>query len=150
MDSLQEFGGTDGTTSATLVAPNEWPAAPRDRWRAAPRDATDVLALNAPARFLWIAAVLESDGSATPTIGQLRLTHDEDGWIQFLPALYRRDEASRVFLERALAAFESVLDEDEALIDALPRLFDPFAAPDTGDRPTWLDWLADWVDAGLS
>lgn len=140
----------DGTTAVSLVVPDAWSPAPRDRWRAAPRDATDVLALNAPARFLWIAALLQSDGNATPAIRQLRLTHDEDGWIQFLPALYRRDDTSRVFLERALAAFESVIDEDESLIDALPRHFDAFAAPDTGDRPTWLDWLADWVDAGLS
>ena len=140
----------DGTTGTSLVAESEWPPAPRDRWRVAARDATDVLALNAPARFLWIAAQLQSDGNATPALRQLRLTHDEDGWIQFLPALYRRDETSRVFLERALAAFESVLDEDESLIDALPRHFDAFGVPDVGDRPTWLDWLADWVDAGLS
>ena len=140
----------DGTTIPSLVLPDAWSAAPRDQWRAAPHDATDVQALNAPARFLWIAAVLQSDGTATPTVQQIRLTHDEDGWIQFLPALYRRDEMSRVFLERALAAFESVLDEDEALIDAIPRLVDAFATPDLGDHPTWLDWLADWVDAGLS
>ena len=140
----------DGTTGTSLVAESEWPPAPRDRWRVAARDATDVLALNAPARFLWIAAQLQSDGNATPALRQLHLTHDEDGWIQFLPALYRRDETSRVFLERALAAFESVLDEDESLIDALARHFDAFAVPDVGDRPTWLDWLADWVDAGLS
>ena len=140
----------DGATTSPLVVPDEWTPAPRDQWRTAPRDATDVLALNAPARFLWIAALLQGDGNATPTIHQLRLTHDADGWIQFLPALYRRDDTSRVFLERAFDAFESVLDEDESLIDGLPQHFDAFAAPDTGDRPTWLDWLADWVDAGLS
>ena len=138
-----------GAVVPGLVASDDPAPAPRDRWRAAPTEALDVLALNAPARWLWIAAVLQGDGSASPSIRQMRLTHDEEGWIQFLPALYRRDDASRVFLERALAAFESVLDADEALIDDLPLLFDALAAGDSGDRPTWLEWLAGWVDAEL-
>jgi phage tail-like protein len=130
--------------------------APLDRWRAAPADAADVLAANEPARFLWVAGVLQGDGSATPTIRQIRLSHDEEGWIRYLPRLYQRPEGGRVFLERLLAAFEGVLAEADAEIDALPRLFDPYAAPDPSLRSGqareeggWLEWLAGWVDAEL-
>lgn len=139
----------DGTPATSLVAADDPVAAPVSRWRAAPTDALDVLALNAPARWLWIGALMQGDGAASPVVSQLRLSHDEEGWIRHLPALYRRDGASRVFLERALAAFEGMLAADDALIDGLPRLLDAFAAPDTGARPTWLEWLAEWVDVEL-
>ncbi len=121
--------------------------APLDRWRAAPWDATDLLALNAPARYLWIAGTLQGDGSATAAIRQLRLSYDERGWLQFLPAMYSRDDVSRAFLERALAAFEGVLGAESKIIDDLPILFDAAAVPDAAPRATWLDWLAAWVDA---
>jgi phage tail-like protein len=122
---------------------------PIDMWRAAPWNATDILALNAPAQYLWIAGLLLSDGTATATLRQMRLTHDEDGWLPFLPAIYSRTESSRLFLERLLAAFESMLDAEEQLIDDLPRLFDPCGAPDAAPHPSWLEWLSGWIDAML-
>lgn len=138
-----------GAPDPNIVADDQTDAALVDRWRAAPQDALDLRAANAPARFLWIAGILQGDGTATPAIAQIRLTHDEDGWIQFLPSLYQRDDGGRVFLERLLGVFESVLDESDAEIDALPQLFDPNAAPDTPPRPSWLEWLAGWVDAEM-
>jgi phage tail-like protein len=54
-----------------------------------------------------------------------------------------------VFLSRALAAFESAMDVERVLIDDLPLLFDPDATLDIAPRPSWLDWLAQWVDAEL-
>ncbi|MHB1224737.1 MAG: phage tail protein I, partial [Gemmatimonadaceae bacterium] len=133
----------------SVVESDVMTAAPLDRWRAAPQDAPGLLAANVPARFLWIAGVLQGDGSATPTIAQIRLTHDEDGWMRYLPGLYRRDDGGRVFLERMLGAFESVLDVSDAELDDLPLAFDANAAPDATPHPTWLEWLAGWVDAEL-
>jgi phage tail-like protein len=133
--------------SPAPIEPDAIVPAPLDRWRAAPWDATDLLALNQPARYLWIAGTLSGDGSATAAIHQLRLSFDERGWLQFLPALYSRDEVSRTFLERALAAFEGVLSAESKVIDDLPLLFDPAAVPDEAPHATWLDWLAGWVDA---
>ena len=121
--------------------------APLDAWRAAPWDATDLLALNVPAQYLWIAGTLSGNGNDTAAIRQLRLSYDERGWLQFLPALYSRDDVSRTFLERALAAFEGVLGAESKLIDDLPLLFDAAAVPDAAPHATWLDWLASWVDA---
>jgi phage tail-like protein len=52
-----------------------------------------------------------------------------------------RDAAGRELLDRALAALESALDEEERLIDDLALLFDPSTAPDG----PWLEWLAGWL-----
>ncbi|MDB4881871.1 MAG: Phage tail protein [Gemmatimonadetes bacterium] len=136
-------------SSAVVVAADDPVAAPLEQWRAAPWDAPDLLALNAPAQFLWIAGIMQGDGSGTPIIREIRLTHDEDGWLPLLPAIYTRNETSRVFLTRALAAFESAMDVESRLIDDLPLLFDADAAADVAPRPTWLDWLAQWMDAEL-
>jgi phage tail-like protein len=139
-----------GALVAPLAVSASDPApAPLEQWRPAPWDAGDVLALNAPARYLWIAGLLQGDGTVTPAVRQIRLTHDEEGWLRFLPAIYARNDTSRVFLERALAAFERVLGIEGTRIDDLPLLFDAWAAPDEEPHPTWLEWLAAWVDAGL-
>jgi phage tail-like protein len=135
--------------AAPTIAPDDPALAALDQWRPALWDAGDLLALNVPARFLWIAGLLQGDGLTTPTIRQIRLTHDEDGWLRFLPAIYSRDDTSRVFLERALAVFERVLDTESQLIDDLPVLFDASAVADEEPHPTWLEWLAGWVDAAL-
>ncbi len=137
-----------GDIASAALPADPWPPAPLDRWRAMVWDVTDALALNQPARYLWIAGTFQGDGNATPVLRQIRITHDEDGWLRHLPALYSRDAQSRVFLERTLALFETVLDDERALIDSLPRLFDPWAAHDDG-TPSWLDSLADWVAAEL-
>jgi len=92
---------------------------------------------------------MQGDGSSSPVVREIRLTHDEDGWLPLLPAIYTRNETSRVFLTRALAAFESAMDVESRLIDDLPLLFDADAAKDVLPRPSWLDWLAQWVDAEL-
>jgi phage tail-like protein len=132
-----------------VVPAGEPHVAPLDQWRAAPWDAPDLLALNEPGQYLWIAGIMQGDGTATPIVREIRITHDEDGWLPLLPAIYSRNETSRVFLSRALAAFESAMDVESRLIDDLPLLFDPDAARDAKPRPGWLDWLAQWVDAEL-
>jgi phage tail-like protein len=122
--------------------------APLDEWRSAPRDAADFLALNQPGEFLWIAGLLVGNGNVTPTLRQVRLHHDEDGLLASLPALYRRAAGHHPFIERALALFETALDDEDDLLDRLPALFDADGAPDTPDS-SWLEWLSGWVDAPL-
>ncbi|MEO5817970.1 MAG: phage tail protein [Gemmatimonadaceae bacterium] len=136
-------------SSGVIVTADDPAVAKVDQWRVAPWDAPDLLALNEPAQWLWIAGVMQGDGSSSPVVREIRLTHDEDGWLPLLPAIYARNETSRVFLSRALAAFESAMDIESRLIDDLPLLFDADAATDVLPRPSWLDWLAQWVDAEL-
>ncbi len=140
------------TYTADVVPPAFAPAAldpfPAPDWRAAPRDVLDVLILNAmsdpPPRSLWVGGMIRSDGQATPTIRQMRAEYGRARYLDSLPAMFRRDDAQRDFLERFLALHESVLGGLEASISALPRLFDPAAAPG-GALPSWLSWLAGWL-----
>jgi phage tail-like protein len=117
-------------------------------WRAVAADAPDALILNRPGSYLWIAGVFHGDGTGTPVLRQIRLTHDAEGWLDRLPGLYSREASSRQFLERALALLRVPYDREVELVGDLPRLFDAAAAPDGPDGP-WLDWLADWVGAEL-
>ena len=94
-----------------------------------------------PARFLWLGGWLQSDGLRSPAIRQIRVDYGRETYLRYLPAIYARQAASRDFLERFLALFESVLGGVEETIDhGLPQLFDPQAAPDR-----FLPWLAGWL-----
>jgi phage tail-like protein len=128
--------------------PDAQATTPCDRWRAMPWDAADGLILNEEASRLWIAGTLTGTGYGTPVIRQLRLIHDEEGWQRYLPAMFAREEVTRTFLERALALFETLHERERNLVDDLPLLFDPQAAPDTAGA-SWLEWLADWVGTEL-
>jgi phage tail-like protein len=118
-------------------------------WIAAPIDLTDLIIANSPARQLWVGGVLRGDGSASPALHQMRVDYGRDTYLKYLPGIYRKQPASREFLERLLSLHESVLGSVEHEIDDLARLFDAGAAP-AGDFPSWLNWLAGWFDFDLS
>ena len=122
---------------------------PVNTWRAAPVDSLDFLVLHDPAPFLWLGGVLRGDGTGSPALEQMRLEYDHDSWLRYLPAIYRGDETNASFLARMLALLESLLHDDEELIQDLPRLFDSGAAPAAGSPGSWLDWLAGWLDFHL-
>jgi phage tail-like protein len=119
-----------------------------DSWRPAPVDATDLLLLNEAGVYLWLAGVIQGEGSASPALTQMRVAYERESWLRFLPAVHQRDQVNRTNLTRMLALFRSLLDDAGEVIDTLPELFDPAAAPDL--PPTgWLDWLAGWLDFEL-
>lgn len=120
-------------------------ATPLDVWRAAPTDALDLLVLNEPGPYLWIGGRLQAGDAGSPAIDRLRVEHDREGWLPQLPAIYARDDESRVFLERMLALTESALEDEAALLDGLPRLLGAWSAPDGSGQGRWLDWLAGWL-----
>jgi phage tail-like protein len=107
-------------------------------WQAVPPDALDALVPSSASPFLWLGGRLQAGAAAGPSVTGFRLEFGE-GWLRHLPAIYSHPEPAR-FLEPALALLESALADEEALIDDLPRLFDPAAAP--AER---LAWLAGWV-----
>jgi phage tail-like protein len=113
-------------------------------WQAAPRDALQGVIFSAPARRLWIGCVVRSDGSATPSIAQIRIDYGRDTYLKYLPAVYRADPVSRDLLERLLSLAQTALGGLHREIVDLTRLFDPAAVPDRG-YPSWLAWLSGWL-----
>jgi phage tail-like protein len=118
-------------------------------WKAVPRNTLDALILNAPARQLWIGGVLRGDGRRSPAVHQMRVEYGRATWLEFLPAIYRNDDATRELLERFLSLHGSVLGALEDRIERLPTLFDPHAAPH-GESPSPLAWLASWLAFDLN
>lgn len=113
-------------------------------WIAQPRDVLDVLIETEETQSLWIGGILRSDGTATPTLHQMRVDYGRDTYLKYLPAIYSEDDSSRDFLERFLSLEESVLGGLEETIVNQSRLFDPETSPE-GGYPSWLNWLAGWV-----
>ncbi len=140
-------------TTASAVAPPLPPAAPApgeeiertppDEWRAAPLDATDTLVLHRPAPVLWVCVDLIGDGTATPAVRAVRADFLAGGLPAHLPEIYNRNDATET-VWRLVNLLAAPLDELNAAIADLPRLFDAAAAPDRATAP-WLDALAVWV-----
>lgn len=134
------------TYSAGSGAPPYAPATadPFAGWSAFPRDALEEIIASPPALQLWIGGLVRGNGVATPSISQIRVDYGRKTYLDHLPAIYRRNDASRDLLERFLALAQTGIGEVRAEIDDLPRLFDPFAAPVSG-YPSWLGWLSGWL-----
>jgi phage tail-like protein len=113
-------------------------------WTAAPRDALQAIVANSPAHDFWVGGIVRGDGTATPAISQIRVEYGPDTFLKYLPALYRKDPASRSVLERFLSLAQSELGDLGLEIGDLPLLFDPAAAP-AGGFPSWLTWLSGWL-----
>lgn len=150
-------------TSDQPLVPPVLPAAPPDQpemdetawniWRSAPRDVLDIQILNQPGRYLWVAGLLVSDGNGTPLLQQMRVEYDHPSWLRFLPGLYALKSPtpeSPDFIAWMLAFMQSRMEDEARLIDELPILFDPAAAPATGAPDAWLDWLAGWLALSLA
>lgn len=121
---------------------------PFPSWQAAPRDELDILILEPPAHALWVGGILHSDGMSSPSIHQIRVDFGPSAYLDNLPSIYGQQEY-RDFMERFLALTESVLGSLDTSIDGLPQLFDVGASP-AGGFPSWLNWLAGWLDFELS
>jgi phage tail-like protein len=95
-------------------------------------------------RYLWLGALFAGDGRNTPTVSQMLLEFDHDGYLNNLPALYQTEPRSRDFLLRFLALTETFFQDLENKIEGLSALFDPDAVPNE-----FLPWLATWLAVEL-
>jgi phage tail-like protein len=118
--------------------------APFPGWESVPHDDLEGVIFNAPAPNLWIGGVVRSDGTATPSIRQIRIDYGRDTYLKFLPAIYRSDSASRDLLERLLSLCQTSLGNLRLEIVHLTRRFDPAAVSEQG-FPSWLAWLSGWL-----
>jgi hypothetical protein len=118
-------------------------------WYAAPDGQLDFLTRNSggtpkePADQFWVMGLFAGDGTASPRLTQARLEHDEDGWLNDLPAVYQQDPRGRESIRSVLAFLESVFEDVTGEIDRLPALFSPEAvAGRYGPGSVERGWLA--------
>jgi hypothetical protein len=132
-------------SSSDSVVPERTPA---NQWFSIPENQFDGLINNFggtsddPCDQLWIFGLVAGDGITSPAIRQVRLEHDEDGWLSSLPEIYQRDPYSRVFTRSLLALFESGFEDVTESIERLSTLFSAhgmFAR--YGRHSEEVDWL---------
>jgi phage tail-like protein len=101
-------------------------------------------------RFLWIRAVVATDqGQVSPRLSQIEVETTSVSYLDHLPEVYRREDATTHFLERWLKLVQGELDDWERALDDIPRRFDPLVAPE--EQLAWLaQWLAFPLPAGQS
>ena len=106
-------------------------------------------------RFLWLRLDLESlDPPATPILRQVEAATSGERLIDYLPAVYAREDGSwsdppeagtpRAFLRRLLELLGDGLFEAEGMLDLFARRLDPQFAPAADLR-----WLAEWLALDL-
>lgn len=103
-----------------------------------------------PRRYLWLQVILHSDdlNRNSPRLKQVQAETTAESYLSYLPAVYRREDAPKSFLEHWLALFRSELGDREQMLEEMPRWFDPLAAPE--DQLRWLaSWLAFDPPAGM-
>jgi phage tail-like protein len=113
-------------------------------WRKVGQDLVDFFVGGDRTKRLWIGARFYGDGSATPTLSQLRLEFDQDSYLKSLPAIYQEQAACGDFFDRFLALFERSFERTEDVIRRLPALADPDAIESEA-----LPWLASWLGLDL-
>jgi phage tail-like protein len=124
----------DGLFSAFAGTEYRAPAAPGGSQQAA----------STTSSFLWLAIAFSGDGTASPTLHQMRIEFDHESYLPDLPAIYSEDVTGRDFLLPFLSIFESSFAECESRIAGLPAYFDPTAA-----KSEVLMWLAECLGQDL-
>ena len=138
---VQLFLHTTSSTAAPPYEPDSHHPFPAPAWRTAPSPVPDLFVDSAPNTYLWIGAILTSDGAATPGLSDLRAEFNHDTLLPFLPSLYRQEALRNDQLTRLLSLFETFFDDVDDLSAAQLAWLHPFAA-----SPAVLPWLASWLD----
>src|SRR5262249_48853158 len=97
-------------------------------------------------RYLWLRVQLQSDDHrrVSPRLIQVQAETGGDSYLNYLPAIYSRDDAPQRFLERWLALFGSKLGDWELALEEMACRFDPATTPEE-----YLPWLATWLAFNL-
>lgn len=109
-------------------------------WSAPVINPSDALFFGAKGRYLWLKIEWIASERYTPLLESMRIYFPRDTYLNYLPAVYQEDPASRDFLERYLSLFGTLFSEIEEEIEDLSEYIDPERA--TGEH---LRWLATWV-----
>lgn len=117
-------------------------------WAALPADVEAALLPQPSGPLVCIGGELSGDGASSPRVGQLAVGGG-GGWLDLLPAVYRKDADRADFLDRLLRLLQSLASETDAERRDLAARFDAWAAADDGGGSGALDDLAGWLAVGL-
>lgn len=92
------------------------------------------------ARYLRLRVLLQGNSQESPRLLQVQAETAGKSYLDYLPAVYRRDDAPNGFLESWLALFRSQLQDLELTFEDIFRYFDPAVTPEEV-----LPWLAQWL-----
>lgn len=92
--------------------------------------------LSGTGRYLWVAFELTATGACMPSVTALHLRMGGDHMLDYLPSIYRGDD----FTRRYLSIYNSMFQDMEDAVEALPRQLDAASASDE-----MLGCLAQWV-----
>jgi phage tail-like protein len=106
--------------------------------------ADDIFVPRDPAIYLFVGALLLSDGAGTPVLHQMRADFSPDPLYERLPAFYRNTAPPTDFLRRLTALYGSVFAEIEEEIAGKASAIDPLSINESD-----LPWLASWLGVDL-
>lgn len=89
-------------------------------------------------RYFWLRIRLRPVGLQPVFLSRLQVFFPRMSWKTYLPEIYQNGDSS--FLERYLEIFQTVYQEMEQRIEALPDLYSPEQTPSE-----WLVWLSQWI-----
>jgi phage tail-like protein len=95
-------------------------------------------------RYLSLEIKMRRGGEDVPVLRNVSVNYPRPSYLNYLPAVFQNDSASRDFLERFLSIFESEMYDLEETIANVPVFFDPSKAPER-----FVPWLAEWVSLDL-
>jgi phage tail-like protein len=110
------------------------------QWQTIESTSTDVLLSEATGRYLTVRLELLGTPTASPRVNSLRAFWPRQSSLQYLPELYRDDDASAAFLEQLLSVFDVLFTDIERDVESITQYLDPAAVPAEG-----LPWLAEWI-----
>lgn len=101
---------------------------------------TDVLLNDLTGRYLWVSIEALSGESGEISFESMKIEFPKVSFTEYLPEVYRQNQASDSFLERFVGIFQSIYVDVEDEIDYTPINFDCERAP-----VDFLRWIADWM-----
>ena len=104
----------------------------------------DALIASPPGRYLWLSVSLDGDGAETPGIDDVEVHFPRRTSLRYLPAVFRTGPDGGSFLDRFLAATDTVRGSVTTEIDRVPWLLDPRSA-DAAPGHDFLGWLGQWI-----
>jgi len=91
--------------------------------------------------YVWLRIRITTEsGAHAPTLYRMRVYYPNISYLQYLPAVYRENEAAAAFLRSFIATFETLFGNLDTELAELPARIDPATAPDD-----WLPYLLRWL-----